>query len=180
MNVIKKVLKAAACVLVAATLSMNFTSCERSVSELKDVIHEGGHSAGTVLEGTWYAGYSASGTAEIHQDGETKEVRYTYVMDVYRLTAGGNGYWSRFLFADVNAMPAALQGGPNKGVFTYLACGGNGNIATYRESTSTESWSFEYDGKTLKAKGINHRECTFTKASASMSEMFDNWNVVLK
>jgi len=180
MNIVKQVIKAAACVLIATTLGMGLTSCERSVGELKDMIHDGGRKAGTELEGTWYSGYGVTGTAEIHQGDETKVIRYTYVMDVYRLEQGGHGYWSRFLFADVNDMPIALQGGPSKGTFTYLACGGNGNIATYRESTTTESWSFEYDGKTLKAKGINHRDCTFTKASASMSEMFDNWNVVLK
>jgi len=145
---------------------LNFCSCDQefiqnTVDEISDEIT----TETQKLEGTWITRYELQGPITIIIEDQSTNIDCTNVIESYDMTAIGQGYWCCFFFNGTEE-PVLMMGGPEMGVFTFLAASGNGTICLYKQTTLKENcWNFTYDGKSIVAEDANAMKNSFSKAN---------------
>ncbi len=179
-NFILRSLKAMNAFIIAATLSTSFTSCGEISDEASHIIDAENEKATQYLLGSWYAGYEAIGATRAYDSQDSITVDFTFVVDVYEMKLNGAGYWTRYYFNNDSAMPVCKKGGEKEGMFKYIAMEGNGAFNLYNDSEFYDSRAFKYDEKSIRTKGEDNMEYTFSKLSSSDKSDIELWEKFLK
>lgn len=103
------------------------------------------------VEGTWYALYDADGTV-----GGGGQMAYSRLITACTFNDDGTGTWYKFMFTSDSGDPIALDGGANRGSFTY-SVGTDGRIMcrlTWSQAPSyyPQTLTFTASGNIIKGQ----------------------------